>query len=67
MVISIAYQRPSPHRPGSSAGARAGARLGGGSRRGALTGQRQPSRAVSKNLGSGARALRKYVCDASPI
>eukprot|EP00965_Chrysotila_dentata_P235908 6201023-Pleurochrysis_carterae.AAC.1 len=37
--------------------------------KGGSTGQRRPSRArvISKNLGSGARALRKYACDASPI
>eukprot|EP00965_Chrysotila_dentata_P134014 4431718-Pleurochrysis_carterae.AAC.1 len=52
---------------GSSAGAGAGARLGGGSRGG---GRSEVSgghhERVSKSLRSGARALRKYACDAMP-
>eukprot|EP00965_Chrysotila_dentata_P052881 1753863-Pleurochrysis_carterae.AAC.1 len=52
---------------GDSAGAGAGARLHGGFCRGALsTKVIFHAIAVTRNLGSGARALREYVCDASP-
>eukprot|EP00965_Chrysotila_dentata_P258455 6213222-Pleurochrysis_carterae.AAC.7 len=50
---------------GASAGAGAGARLGGGSRRGRSLGKGGHRERVSKSLGCGARALRKYACDTS--
>eukprot|EP00965_Chrysotila_dentata_P236221 6201195-Pleurochrysis_carterae.AAC.1 len=50
----------------SGSGRRRGnwADLRGGSKEGALSGQGRPSRAGFKSLGSGARALHKYACDA---
>eukprot|EP00965_Chrysotila_dentata_P255789 6212341-Pleurochrysis_carterae.AAC.1 len=52
----------------SGSGRRRGgwARLRSGLKKGALSGQGRPSRAGSKSFGSGARALRKYACDANP-
>eukprot|EP00965_Chrysotila_dentata_P112485 3718357-Pleurochrysis_carterae.AAC.1 len=50
----------------SSAGAGAGARLGGGSRRGRSVGRGGHHERSSKSLKSGARVLRKYACDAMP-
>eukprot|EP00965_Chrysotila_dentata_P193979 6176076-Pleurochrysis_carterae.AAC.1 len=50
---------------GASACAGAGARLGGGSRRGRRsTGRGGHRERSSESLGSEARALRKYACDA---
>eukprot|EP00965_Chrysotila_dentata_P203548 6181794-Pleurochrysis_carterae.AAC.2 len=64
---SLVVLIPTVYGRGAGAGAEAGARLGGGSRREHSAGKGGNRERVFKSMGSGAQALGKYAGDATAI